>query len=354
PAKSGLGSAYRDGFRHGLAAGYDVMVEMDSDLSHDPAALPSLLAAVADGAALALGSRYIPGGSIPDWSWHRRALSRWGNRYAAAVLGIDVNDATSGYRAYRAEALAKIDFHTVQADGYGFQVEMAYRVLTSGGRIVEVPISFTDRVRGESKMSSRIVVEALVLVTWWAIRDRILRIRRGAAELLNACHAGGMRRWQVAGGLLTDSRGLLLVANRRRNGSVDWSTPGGVVDEGETPIVALSREVTEETGLIVDAWAAMRWTVEVTFVDLDMHLMVEVHEAASFSGDLSFDDPDGIVHDGDFLDQAQVHDRIRSGPAWVADPLAEWLAEPWSELRQFRYDAVGERSGELRAARLDP
>ena len=178
PAKSGLGSAYRDGFRHGLAAGYDVMVEMDSDLSHDPAALPSLLAAAADGAALALGSRYIPGGSIPDWSWHRRALSRWGNRYAAAVLGIDVNDATSGYRAYRAEALAGIDFHTVQADGYGFQVEMAYRVLASGGRIVEVPISFTDRVRGESKMSSRIVVEAFVLVTWWAIRDRILRIRR--------------------------------------------------------------------------------------------------------------------------------------------------------------------------------
>ena len=178
PAKSGLGSAYRDGFRHGLAAGFDVMVEMDSDHSHDPAALPLLLAAVADGAALALGSRYIPGGSIPDWSWYRRALSQWGNRYAAAVLGIDVNDATSGYRAYRAEALAAIDFHTVQADGYGFQVEMAYRVLTSGGRIVEVPISFTDRVRGESKMSSRIVVEALVLVTWWAIRDRILRIRR--------------------------------------------------------------------------------------------------------------------------------------------------------------------------------
>ena len=178
PAKSGLGSAYRDGFRRGLSVGYDVMVEMDSDLSHDPAALPSLLSAVADGAALALGSRYIPGGSIPDWSWHRRALSRWGNRYAAAVLGIDVKDATSGYRAYRAEALTNIDFHTVQADGYGFQVEMAYRVLASGGRIVEVPISFTDRVRGESKMSSRIVVEALVLVTWWAIRDRVLRIRR--------------------------------------------------------------------------------------------------------------------------------------------------------------------------------
>ncbi len=163
-----------------------------------------------------------------------------------------------------------------------------------------------------------------------------------------------MRRWQVAGGLLADRRGLLLVANRRRDGSVDWSTPGGVVDDGETPIVALGREVAEETGLIVDAWAALRWTVEVTFVDLDMHLMVEVHEAASFSGDLSFDDPDGIVHDGDFLDQSQAYERIRSGPAWVADPLAEWLAEPWSELRHFRYDAVGERPGELRAVRLDP
>ena len=178
PAKSGLGSAYRDGFRQGLASGFDVMVEMDSDLSHDPAALPSLLAAVADGADLALGSRYIPGGSIPDWSWHRRALSRWGNRYASAVLGIDVADGTSGYRAYRASALAEIDFHTVQADGYGFQIEMAYRVLNTGGTVEEVPISFTDRIRGESKMSSRIVVEALVLVTWWGLRDRVLRLRR--------------------------------------------------------------------------------------------------------------------------------------------------------------------------------
>ena len=178
PAKSGLGSAYRDGFRHGLTLGYDVMVEMDSDLSHDPGALPALLDAVRDGASLALGSRYIPGGSIPDWSWHRRALSRWGNRYAARVLGMGIADATSGYRAYTAPALAEIDFHNVRADGYGFQIEMAYRVLRTGGTITEVPISFTDRIRGESKMSSRIVVEALVLVTGWGIRDRILRFRR--------------------------------------------------------------------------------------------------------------------------------------------------------------------------------
>jgi dolichol-phosphate mannosyltransferase len=178
PSKSGLGSAYREGFRHGLINGFDVMVEMDSDLSHDPAALPSLLEAVADGADLSIGSRYIPGGSIPDWSWHRRALSRWGNRYAAFVLGNDVADATSGFRAYQSSALAVVDFHILRADGYGFQIEMAYRVISSGGTIREVPIAFIDRVRGTSKMSGWIVVEALVLVTWWGFRDRVLRIRR--------------------------------------------------------------------------------------------------------------------------------------------------------------------------------
>jgi dolichol-phosphate mannosyltransferase len=178
PAKSGLGSAYRDGFRHGLSNGFDIMVEMDSDLSHDPAALPTLLERVEQGADLAIGSRYVPGGSIPDWSWHRRALSKWGNRYAAGVLGIKVHDATSGYRAYAASSLARIDFHTVRADGYGFQIEMAHRVLQAGGSVEEVPIQFIDRVRGTSKMSGRIVVEALVLVSWWGLRDRVLRFRR--------------------------------------------------------------------------------------------------------------------------------------------------------------------------------
>ena len=120
----------------------------------------------------------MPGGSIPDWSWHRRALSKWGNRYAAGVLGIDVRDATSGYRAYTASSLARIDFHTVRAEGYGFQIEMAHRVIQSGGSVDEVPIQFVDRVRGTSKMSGRIVVEALVLVSWWGLRDRVLRFRR--------------------------------------------------------------------------------------------------------------------------------------------------------------------------------
>jgi len=108
-AKSGLGSAYRLGFRRGIEAGYDVLVEMDSDLSHDPDALPALLSAVEAGADLAVGSRYVPGGRIPHWSWHRRALSKWGNRYAAFCLGIQVRDATSGFRAYRASALREID-----------------------------------------------------------------------------------------------------------------------------------------------------------------------------------------------------------------------------------------------------
>jgi len=177
PAKSGLGSAYRDGFRRGLAEGFDVLIEMDSDLSHDPAALPDLIAGIEAGNDLVIGSRYVPGGSIPDWTWHRRALSRWGNRYASKVLAIDINDATSGYRAYRSELMAEVDFHEVKADGYGFQIEMAYRVLRAGGSVSEVPISFVDRARGTSKMSSRIVVEALVLVTWWGIRDRLLRSR---------------------------------------------------------------------------------------------------------------------------------------------------------------------------------
>ena len=177
PQKSGLGSAYREGFRQGLVDGFAVMVEMDSDLSHDPKVLPELLAAVEAGADLALGSRYIHGGSIPDWSWHRRALSRWGNRYAAKVLALPLTDSTSGFRAYRADVLALIDLPSVHADGYAFQIEMAYRVLRSGGSISEVGISFTDRVRGESKMSSRIIVEALALVTWWGIRDRVLRVR---------------------------------------------------------------------------------------------------------------------------------------------------------------------------------
>jgi dolichol-phosphate mannosyltransferase len=178
PAKSGLGSAYRDGFRLGMERGLEVLVEMDADLSHDPAVLPDLLAAVEGGADLAIGSRYVPGGSIPaNWPWHRRALSRWANRYAAAMLRLPVRDATAGFRAYRADILRRIELTTVTTDGYGFQIDMAYRVHRAGGRIVEVPIDFVDRTLGSSKMSTNIIVEAWLAVTYWGLRDRVKRRR---------------------------------------------------------------------------------------------------------------------------------------------------------------------------------
>lgn len=179
--KSGLGSAYRAGFRVGLARGYDVMVEMDADLSHDPAVLPDLVAAVEHGADLAIGSRYVRGGSIPDWKWARRAISRGGCLYARAMLGLSVYDATAGFRAYNRRALQAIPLDDVRADGYGFQIEMTYLTERSGGKVVELAITFRDRALGRSKMSMRIVIEALVLVTWWGIRDRVRpRTRRSA------------------------------------------------------------------------------------------------------------------------------------------------------------------------------
>lgn len=174
PGKAGLGRAYKEGFGRALGAGYEVIVQMDADLSHDPAALPTLLAPLRGGGVeMVIGSRYVPGGAIPAWPWHRRALSRFGNRYATGVLGIDAHDITSGYRAYLAPALQRLDVQSVRADGYGFMIELAHRAARSGVRMTEVPITFADRVRGESKMSARIIAEALLLVTWWGARDRV-------------------------------------------------------------------------------------------------------------------------------------------------------------------------------------
>jgi len=172
PAPTGLGSAYRAGFHWGLERGYEVLVEMDSDLSHDPLVLPELLHAVAAGADLAIGSRYVEGGGTKDWPWLRRMVSRNGCRYAQVMLRLPAADSTSGFRAYRAAALRVADLDDVRANGYGFQVEMTYRVARAGGRIAEVPIEFRDRVAGTSKMSMRIVVEAFLLVTRWGLRDR--------------------------------------------------------------------------------------------------------------------------------------------------------------------------------------
>jgi glycosyltransferase involved in cell wall biosynthesis len=173
-----LGSAYRAGFAWGLERDASVLIEMDADLSHDPGALPALVAALDQGADLAIGSRYCDGGSIPNWSRRRKLLSRWGNRYAAAVLGMPIRDATAGFRAYRSEMLRRLDLDAIRADGYGFQIEMAYRVVSAGGAVVEVPIAFVDRVRGTSKMSGRIVIEALLLVTGWGLDERLWHRRR--------------------------------------------------------------------------------------------------------------------------------------------------------------------------------
>ncbi len=167
--KDGLGGAYRAGFSWGIAKGYDRFVEIDCDFSHDPEALPSLLVA-SQTADVVIGSRYVPGGQIPNWAFSRRLLSRSGNRYASLALGLKVADATAGYRVYSAKALVDIDYATVRADGYGFQIEMTYRARRAGLSIVEVPISFSDRERGESKMSGAIIVEAMFLVTTWALQ----------------------------------------------------------------------------------------------------------------------------------------------------------------------------------------
>lgn len=175
PGKAGLGNAYRAAFTIGLARGYDILIQIDADLSHDPTVLPTLIAEVEGDADLAIGSRYVPGGSIPHWPWHRRALSKYGNAYTGLMLRTGVHDATAGYRAYRAETLRRIDYASTRSKGYGFQIETAYRVARAGGRIVEVPIAFTDRVRGTSKMSLAVMTEEMALVSWWGVRDRFRR-----------------------------------------------------------------------------------------------------------------------------------------------------------------------------------
>ncbi|MEO6652934.1 MAG: polyprenol monophosphomannose synthase [Ilumatobacteraceae bacterium] len=175
--KAGLGSAYRAGFEQVLAEEYDVVISMDADLSHDPAEIPTMLALIDAGADAVIGSRYIRGGGTTDWPTHRRLLSKWGNTYTRTALRLSANDCTSGYRAYRATALRSIEPTTTQAEGYAFLTELVRRLDRSGHSIVETPIIFRDRERGKSKMSSRIVVESMWLVTTWGIADLARRLR---------------------------------------------------------------------------------------------------------------------------------------------------------------------------------
>jgi dolichol-phosphate mannosyltransferase len=169
--KAGLGAAYIAGFRWALDRGYDVVVEMDADGSHRPEELPRLLAALAD-ADLVLGSRYVPGGEVLNWPKSREWLSRGGNTYARLMLGISVNDATGGYRAYRAGTLRRVGLDQVESQGYCFQIDLVLRAIRAGLKISEVPITFVERVHGTSKMSRAVVAEALWRVTVWGFTGR--------------------------------------------------------------------------------------------------------------------------------------------------------------------------------------
>jgi dolichol-phosphate mannosyltransferase len=178
PGKQGLGSAYRHGFTIALDEGYTAIVSMDVDFSHDPAVLPELLRVLDAGADAVIGSRYVPGGATVDWPLHRRLLSRWGNRYTSLVLGLQVRDCTSGFRAYRAEAMAAIDASSTTAEGYAFLTELVRRLVAKGYRVMETPIVFADRREGQSKMSGRIIAESMLLVTRWGVGDLVRRLTR--------------------------------------------------------------------------------------------------------------------------------------------------------------------------------
>ncbi len=162
--KNGIGPAYLAGFRYALDHGAGYVMEMDSDFSHDPADLARLLGAVRSGADLALGSRYVPGGGVTDWGLLRRAISQGGSTYARRVLGVRVRDLTGGFKCFKREVLEAIHFDSVRSQGYAFQVELTYRAVRAGFQVVEVPIVFKDRERGQSKMSWRIAAEAMWLV----------------------------------------------------------------------------------------------------------------------------------------------------------------------------------------------
>jgi dolichol-phosphate mannosyltransferase len=176
-AKGGLGAAYLHGFAVALEQGYDVIGEMDADGSHQPEQLHRLLTAL-EGADLVIGSRYVPGGSVVNWPRRRELLSRGGNLYVRMLLGMGVKDATAGFRLFRRHTLEMIDLGTVTSTGYVFQTDMAYRTLMAGLRVVEVPIEFIERVRGDSKMSGQVASESLKKITSWGLRERRAQIRR--------------------------------------------------------------------------------------------------------------------------------------------------------------------------------
>ena len=182
PGKGGLGAAYRAGFAWAIQHGFDVIVQMDADMSHDPAAVGDLLARCrGDGgsgtADVVIGSRYVPGGRTVNWPWHRQLISRAGNIYVALVLALRVRDATAGFRAYNAQSLQRLGVLDSASNGYCFQVENTWRACRAGMRVQEVPITFTERAAGQSKMTGDIVREAVVRVLQWRLEELRARVR---------------------------------------------------------------------------------------------------------------------------------------------------------------------------------
>lgn len=175
--KEGLGAAYIAGFRWGLERGYRVLVEMDADLSHPPERLPAMLAAIDEGADLVIGSRYVPGGAIVNWPLQRHLISRGGNIYSRIMLGVGIKDITAGFRAYRSDAIAELDLASIESHGYCFQIDMTWRLLNNGRTVREVPITFTERTIGQSKMSESIFREAAVNVARWGLEKRRRQLR---------------------------------------------------------------------------------------------------------------------------------------------------------------------------------
>ena len=173
PAKEGLGRAYVDGFRQALSSGAELVLQMDCDFSHDPSDVPRLITAVEEGADLAVGSRYVPGGGTVNWGFARRFISRGASIYTRVLL-MPIHDATGGFKCFRRHVLEEIDLDEIDAAGYVFQIEMTYRALRKGFRVVEVPIRFADRTEGQSKMSRAIVLEAI----WKVPRLRVAALRR--------------------------------------------------------------------------------------------------------------------------------------------------------------------------------
>jgi dolichol-phosphate mannosyltransferase len=188
--KQGLGAAYLHGFRVALDRGYDVIGEVDADGSHPPERLPAMLDAL-ERADLVLGSRWVPGGSVVNWPWTRRLLSRAGNLYTRLLLGIPVRDVTGGFRLFRRATLEKIDLADVQSVGYCFQADLAWRSVAAGLRVTEVPIEFVERERGQSKMTPDVAVESLLRITRWGVRERC----RQAGDVLSKVMSRGNRRW---------------------------------------------------------------------------------------------------------------------------------------------------------------